>query len=226
MLYQPCKKFLGANMASENRSARVKRCWGRTKGLGRCEKRLGTIAWYPFCHQHRRQPLRWLGMFGSAIAVALGLILGSYSIYQGIQSSREVAQLRKDLRALKSNSLLTGRLEKQCPLRYWLLAPHEDRAVASPSLDVMPMEIDWNVVRVNRHIDGSIEFLLPDVTQSQGGRLSFSFGHNRVVLGSGVFRGAIELNQMRIVVQRIDATRTGNFFVVGIEDTSESDPHG
>jgi len=88
------------------------------------------------------------------------------------------------------------------------------------------MEIDWNVVRVNRHIDGSIEFLLPDVTQSQGGRLSFSFGHNRVVLGSGVFRGAIELNQMRIVVQRIDATRTGNFFVVGIEDTSESDPHG
>lgn len=210
-----------ANMTSEHHSSRVRQCWGRTTGLGRCKKPLGTKAWYPFCYQHRKQPLKWVGLFGSAILGVLGLALGSYNICQGIRSSREVAQLRKDLNALKANSLLAGRLEKQYPLGYWLLAPHENQPVVCPSLDDMPLNIDWDNVRIEDHGDGAVAFLLPEVSRSQGGTLAFR--HNRIILDAGVPSAAIVLDEMTIRVQRIDASHTGRFFVVGIQDEAESD---
>ena len=59
--------------------------------------------------------------------------------------------------------MLSGRLEQQYPLGYWLIGVGDDAPVVSPSLDAMPIEVNWETVEVKVRDDGGTDFLLPEV---------------------------------------------------------------
>jgi len=131
-------------------------CWGRTRLFDRC-KHFGVQRHWPFCQQHRFQPLKWLIGLVMFLAALVGL-LQYYTADDG-EILRQLVALRDEVHKTQSDQY--SELEKRYPLGYCALGIHGDKLISLPPASNNLIAGDWSGLRILKRGTNRAVILLP-----------------------------------------------------------------
>jgi hypothetical protein len=195
---------------------RKRQCWGLNRNWKRCHNQVTKLKRLPFCHEHRRQPVKWLVSILLAM-VSPGLVLGIWSVYQGIESSRDMAQLRNELLRVRDN--LVDRLIATYPLGFCLVGIHGSQILAIPSQQDTPFEVDWAGIRLHRLTEQNATIIVPRIKWREGENVTVTHLYVDLPRGGGEMPFQfcpLGIAGFDMIATHIRTTPSGECFVIGI----------